>query len=137
MTNRAPFAPPPPKPPISAPVMKQGRWTLRLKVSALVAAVAIIVILAVSYLIWIIGVLMDCEKVRSVAWRIVAPMRYPFDHPPSWPLVAAISGLTALLLFFEPIYRFLSRLRKGPLGTETHAPIAVTSRRGANGREDE
>jgi hypothetical protein len=117
--------------------MKQGRWTMRLKVSAMVAAVAIVAVLALSYLIWIVGVLTGCEKVQVIAWRIVAPIRYVFDHPPSWPLVAAISGLTALLLFFEPIYRFLSRLRKGPLGTETHNPIEVTNRHGTNRQEDD
>lgn len=80
-----------------------------------------------------------CRKKRGAdgdELGIVAPIRYVFDHPPSWPLVAAISGLTALLLFFEPIYRFLSRLRKGPLGTEAHDPLTVT-RRSASRPEDE
>jgi len=117
--------------------MKQGRWTLRLKLGALVTALALLAILAFSYLIWIIGVLTDCEKMRAVAWQIVAPIRYVFDHPPSWPLVAAMSGLTLLLLFFEPIYRFLSRLRKGPLGTEAHDPLTVSRRSGANRPGDE
>jgi hypothetical protein len=48
----------------------------------------------------------------------MAPYRYLLDHQPEWPLVTLVGGTTAVLIFFEPIHRFLRRLRRWPHETE-------------------
>ena len=95
----------------SQSVLKLRCWTV-------VAMIGYLATVALAYLSWLIGY--DCW-----AWKVVAPLRYLLDHQPGWPLVTAVGVLTTLLLFLEPIHRFLAQLRKGPLGTETHSPTST------------